>query len=49
MKHQARKRFGQHFLTDQSVLSNLIGEMRPRPDDTLVEIGPGRCTDLLAA
>lgn len=41
MKHQARKRFGQHFLTDQSVLSNLIGEMRPRPDDNLVEIGPG--------
>lgn len=41
MKHQARKRFGQHFLTDQSILSNLIGEMRPRPDDTLVEIGPG--------
>ena len=41
MKHQAKKRFGQHFLTDQSVLSNLIGEMRPRADDTLVEIGPG--------
>ena len=41
MKHQAKKRFGQHFLTDQSVLSNLIGEMRPRTDDTLVEIGPG--------
>jgi len=41
MKHQARKRFGQHFLTDQSVLSNLIGEMRPRHDDRLVEIGPG--------
>jgi 16S rRNA (adenine1518-N6/adenine1519-N6)-dimethyltransferase len=41
MKHQARKRFGQHFLTDQSVLSNLIGEMRPKPTDTMVEIGPG--------
>ena len=41
MKHQARKRFGQHFLTDQSVLSNLIGEMRPLANDTLVEIGPG--------
>ncbi|HEX4857345.1 MAG TPA: 16S rRNA (adenine(1518)-N(6)/adenine(1519)-N(6))-dimethyltransferase RsmA [Limnobacter sp.] len=41
MKHLAKKQFGQHFLTDQSVLSNLIGEMRPRPDDTLVEIGPG--------
>lgn len=41
MKHQARKRFGQHFLTDQTVLSNLVGEMRPRAADTLVEIGPG--------
>lgn len=41
MKHQAKKRFGQHFLTDQNVLSNLLGEMRPRSDDRLVEIGPG--------
>ena len=41
MKHQARKRFGQHFLTDQSVLSNFIGDMRPTPSDTVVEIGPG--------
>lgn len=41
MKHQARKRFGQHFLTDQSVLSNFIGDMRPVPTDTVVEIGPG--------
>lgn len=41
MKHQARKRFGQHFLTDQSILSNFIGDMRPSPTDTVVEIGPG--------
>lgn len=41
MKHQAKKRFGQHFLTDQNILSSLIGEMRPLADDTLVEIGPG--------
>jgi len=41
MKYQTKKRFGQHFLTDQSILANLIGEMRPRADDTLVEIGPG--------
>lgn len=41
MKHQAKKRFGQHFLTDQSVLSNLLGEMRPNRSDRLIEIGPG--------
>lgn len=41
MKHQARKRFGQHFLTDQSILDQFIGHLRPRPDDTVVEIGPG--------
>lgn len=41
MKHQARKRFGQHFLTDESVLIHLMGEIRPKNDQTLVEIGPG--------
>ncbi|HEX4917035.1 MAG TPA: 16S rRNA (adenine(1518)-N(6)/adenine(1519)-N(6))-dimethyltransferase RsmA [Limnobacter sp.] len=41
MKHQARKRFGQHFLTDQNILAELLGEMRPKATDTVVEIGPG--------
>ncbi|HEY1058048.1 MAG TPA: 16S rRNA (adenine(1518)-N(6)/adenine(1519)-N(6))-dimethyltransferase RsmA [Limnobacter sp.] len=41
MKHQARKRFGQHFLTDQTVLANFLGDLRPSPADTIVEIGPG--------
>lgn len=41
MKHQARKRFGQHFLTDQGILSQLIGEIKPLPKDHMVEIGPG--------
>lgn len=41
MKHQARKRFGQHFLTDQRVLIDLMGEIRAMPSDTVVEIGPG--------
>ncbi|HEX4844172.1 MAG TPA: 16S rRNA (adenine(1518)-N(6)/adenine(1519)-N(6))-dimethyltransferase RsmA [Limnobacter sp.] len=41
MKHLARKRFGQHFLTDQNILAELLGEMRPKPTDTVVEIGPG--------
>jgi 16S rRNA (adenine1518-N6/adenine1519-N6)-dimethyltransferase len=41
MKHIPRKRFGQNFLTDQSVLSQIIRGIDPRPDDAMVEIGPG--------
>ena len=38
----ARKRFGQHFLTDRQVIADLVMAIDPRPDDFLVEIGPGR-------
>jgi 16S rRNA (adenine1518-N6/adenine1519-N6)-dimethyltransferase len=38
----ARKRFGQHFLHDRSVLERLVNEIAPQPDQALVEIGPGR-------
>jgi 16S rRNA (adenine1518-N6/adenine1519-N6)-dimethyltransferase len=41
MKHIPRKRFGQNFLTDQSVLSHIIQSIDPQPDDAMVEIGPG--------
>ena len=41
MKHIARKRFGQNFLTDDHVLNNIIDAIGPRKDDTMVEIGPG--------
>ncbi|MFA5625933.1 MAG: 16S rRNA (adenine(1518)-N(6)/adenine(1519)-N(6))-dimethyltransferase RsmA [Thiohalomonadaceae bacterium] len=41
MKHRARKRFGQNFLHDQHVISNIIRQIQPRPGDHLVEIGPG--------
>jgi 16S rRNA (adenine1518-N6/adenine1519-N6)-dimethyltransferase len=41
MKHVARKRFGQNFLTDDHVLHNIIDAIGPRPGDTMVEIGPG--------
>lgn len=37
-----RKRFGQHFLHDPSVLEHIVAAIAPRPDDRLVEIGPGR-------
>ena len=42
MKIFARKRFGQHFLHDRSVLDRIVRELAPGPDDALVEIGPGR-------
>ena len=38
----ARKRFGQHFLHDRSVLERIVREVAPKPDQSLVEIGPGR-------
>jgi 16S rRNA (adenine1518-N6/adenine1519-N6)-dimethyltransferase len=38
----ARKRFGQHFLHDRSVLERIAREVAPLPDQALVEIGPGR-------
>ena len=41
MKHQARKRFGQHFLSDGSVLDTIVDLIDPQPGQALVEIGPG--------
>lgn len=39
---RARKRFGQHFLTDPAVIDAIVDAVAPAPTDTLVEIGPGR-------
>lgn len=39
--HTARKRFGQHFLTDDGVIDAIVDAIDPRPGDALVEIGPG--------
>lgn len=41
MKHVAKKRFGQNFLTDQGVIDSLVDAISPRADDLMVEIGPG--------
>ncbi|MCU0918999.1 MAG: 16S rRNA (adenine(1518)-N(6)/adenine(1519)-N(6))-dimethyltransferase RsmA [Burkholderiaceae bacterium] len=41
MKHVARKRFGQHFLSDAYVLGAIVDLIDPRPGQALVEIGPG--------
>jgi 16S rRNA (adenine1518-N6/adenine1519-N6)-dimethyltransferase len=42
MKHIPRKRFGQNFLTDQNILSEIIRVISPAAGDTVVEIGPGQ-------
>lgn len=39
--HQARKRFGQHFLRDANVIHRILQAVRPLPDQLIVEIGPG--------
>ena len=39
--HQARKRFGQNFLHDPGVIERIVRAIHPKPEDTLVEIGPG--------
>ena len=41
MKHIARKRFGQHFLTDGDVIERIVQAIDPQPGQALVEIGPG--------
>ena len=41
MRHIPRKRFGQHFLIDESVIADIVAAIGPQPDDRLVEIGPG--------
>ena len=40
--HRARKRFGQNFLRDEAVIDGIAAAIAPRPDDHLVEIGPGQ-------
>ena len=39
--HTARKRFGQNFLHDTSVIQGIVAAIHPQPDQFLVEIGPG--------
>ncbi|MFV2060208.1 MAG: 16S rRNA (adenine(1518)-N(6)/adenine(1519)-N(6))-dimethyltransferase RsmA [Gammaproteobacteria bacterium] len=39
--HKARKRFGQNFLSDQSVIQQIIHSIYPKEDQSIIEIGPG--------
>ena len=39
--HQARKRFGQHFLADPHYVERIVSAIDLQPGDNVVEIGPG--------
>lgn len=40
--HRARKRFGQHWLVDDSVLERIVAAAELSPGDRVLEVGPGR-------
>jgi len=41
VKHIPRKRFGQHFLTDQGIIEGIVRAIAPQSGQRMVEIGPG--------
>ncbi|WP_019518794.1 16S rRNA (adenine(1518)-N(6)/adenine(1519)-N(6))-dimethyltransferase RsmA [Faucicola boevrei] len=41
LKHQPRKRFGQNFLHDRAIISQIIDTIHCQKDDIMLEIGPG--------
>ncbi len=41
-QHKARKRFGQNFLHDAGVIDKILRAIRAKPEDRLLEIGPGQ-------
>lgn len=40
-KHVARKRFGQNFLVDEAIIDAIVRAIAPKPEQAMVEIGPG--------
>lgn len=41
MEHKPRKRFGQNFLYDSHIIQKIVQAINPKPNEHLVEIGPG--------
>ena len=35
------KRLGQHFLRDQRIIHRIVDALAPKPEETIIEIGPG--------
>lgn len=42
MAHTPRKRFGQNFLHDHTIIYNIISSIQAKPDQHWIEIGPGQ-------
>ena len=41
MQHYAKKRFGQNFLVDNSIIQHIVDCIQPQAEDLMIEIGPG--------
>ncbi|MDG6773521.1 16S rRNA (adenine(1518)-N(6)/adenine(1519)-N(6))-dimethyltransferase RsmA [Thiomicrorhabdus sp. ZW0627] len=39
--HKHKKQFGQNFLNNPKVIHQIVASIRPKPEDHMVEIGPG--------
>ena len=39
--HYAKKRFGQNFLVDPSIINHIVDSIQPQTEDLMIEIGPG--------
>ena len=39
--YSPKKSLGQHFLHDQNIARNIVARLDPRPEETVLEIGPG--------
>lgn len=40
-KHIFKKKYGQNFLKDSSVITKIVSSISPKEDDLIIEIGPG--------
>ena len=40
--HRPRKRFGQHFLTDDAIIQHIVATIAPASNQHIIEIGPGQ-------
>ena len=40
-KHHPKKRFGQNFLIDETIIQRIINSIQAKESDALIEIGPG--------
>lgn len=40
--HRPSKRFGQNFLANQGIIQRIVASLDPKPEETIIEIGPGK-------